>query len=185
MSIEPRVPVALIDDPGPGLLDDHVQVCGRVHWRLTHPSGEYMEGVVGNLVTLIGIRRYAEAGGGVAGVPAACTGMKLGTGTTAPATTGAGAALAAYLDDSHQALASTPAATTVSGKRRITYTATWAAGKATTASEIREAVMVNDTLANATSPEANTLARVVFAAGTIPAKSALDTLQLTWTHDIG
>ncbi len=164
---------------------DYAPVRGRVHWLLTHPSGEFIEGIEENLITLIGLRRYAEAGGGVAGVPAACTGMKLGTGTTAPAATGAGAVLATYLTDSHQALAGTPTASTVSGKRRITYVATWPAGKATTASEIREAVMVNDALANSTSPEANTLARVVFTAGTIPQKGALDTLQLTWAHDIG
>ena len=164
---------------------DPIPLEGHVSWVLTREDGTTISGEADNLITLIGLRRYAEAGGDVAGVPAACTGMKLGTGTTAPAATGAGAVLATYLTDSHQALAGTPTASTVSGKRRITYVATWPAGKATTASEICEAVMVNNTLTDATSPEANTLARVVFTAGTIPQKGALDTLQLTWAHDIG
>ena len=166
---------------------DPITMEGHVSWVLTREDGTTISGEDDNLITLIGLRRYAEAGGGVPGVPAVATGMKLGTGTAAAALTGAGAALAAYLSNSHQAFAGVPAASTVSGKRRITYVVTWPGGqdaKATSASPITEAVIVNDALANTTSPEANTLARIVFGTA-VPSKGPLDTLQVTWTHDIG
>ncbi|ALJ20373.1 hypothetical protein [Microbacterium sp. No. 7] len=163
---------------------DHPRVAGHVAWVLTRADGTTETGEADNLVTLMGLRRYAEAGADIGGVPPAATGMKLGTGSTAPATTGAGAALATYLSNSHQALAGTPSASTVSGKRRITYVATWGAGKATTGSAITEVVIVNNSLSDATSPEASTLARVLLSPS-VPSKGALDTLQVTWTHDLG
>lgn len=164
-------------------MEETIEIHGHVAWQLQRPGGIVITGETDNLITLIGLRRYAESGAGIAGAPAAATGMKLGTGTTPPSVTGAGAQLATYLANSHQALASTPTASTVSNRRRITYVATWAAGKATSAAPITEAVIVNGALTDTTSPEAETLARVVFGTA-VPSKGALDTLQVTWTHDI-
>lgn len=131
-----------------------------------------------NLVTAVGDQFYAARASGAAGAPAAVTGMKLGTGSTAPAKTGAGAALTTYLANSHQALNGAP---TASGGT-VSYVATWAAGKATSASPITELVLVNDALADATSPESATLARILTASDPIPAKGAGDALTITWNH---
>lgn len=57
-----------------------------------------------NLVTNTGDQYYAGRAVLSTGLPAQVTGMKLGTGSTAPAKSGAGAALATYLTDSHQAI---------------------------------------------------------------------------------
>lgn len=136
-----------------------------------------------NLITQKGDQLYAERGAGIGSPPATPTGMKLGTGSTAVAKTGAGAALVTYLSDSHQAFDATFPSSALNGSsRRITYKATWAAGKATTASAITEAVIVLDTLANAASTEANTCARVLISG--VSAKSATDVLAITWYHDL-
>jgi hypothetical protein len=109
--------------------------------------------------------------------------MKLGTGSTAVAKTGAGAALVTYLSDSDQALDSGFPASSLSGSaRRITWQAVWAAGKATTASPITEVVLVNETLADATSAASATIARALLSG--IAAKAAGDTLTVTWNHDV-
>jgi hypothetical protein len=112
--------------------------------------------------------------------------MKLGSGTTAPAKTGAGAAnLGTYLANSHVAIG-TPTSALQTTIRRITYSASWPAGKATTASAITEAVLVNDYAAgtDATSAEAATLSRVLLSPA-IGSKGANDTLTVTWTWDVG
>lgn len=108
-------------------------------------------------------------------------GMKLGTGSTATAKSGAGAALVTYLSNSHQAFDATyPSTSGTSGGRVVTYKVTYAAGKATSASNITEAVIFLDFLADATSTAANTICRALLAS---PApKAAGDTLTLTWTH---
>lgn len=139
-----------------------------------------------NIITQVGDQMYGERGAAPASVtpPAAPTGMKLGTGATAVAKTGAGAALVTYLSNSHQAFDSTyPQSALNATLRRITYKVTFAAGKATSAGAITEAVIVIDALADATSTAANTAARVLLAG--IGSKGAADTLTVTWTHDIG
>jgi hypothetical protein len=104
--------------------------------------------------------------------------MKLGTGATAVSKSGAGAALATYLAGSNKAFDAT--FPTVAANV-ATYKRTYAAGEATTASNITEAVVVNDTIAtDATSAAAATVSRVLLAS---PApKAAGDTLTVTWTH---
>lgn len=158
---------------------------GSVTWELRGPDGELKaSGTTENTITDVGDQRYGEAGAGIAGAPAAPTGMRLGTGSTAPAKNGAGAALGAtYLANSNQAIA-TPTSAKPAAVRVITYVATYAAGKATTASNITEVALVNDAIAtDATSPAANTLSRALLT----PAapKGASDTLTVTWTHSIG
>lgn len=112
------------------------------------------------------------------------TSMKLGTGSTAVAKSGAGAALVTYLSDSHQAMDATfPSTSGTSGGRVVTYKVTYAAGKATTASAITEVVLVSgEYLANATTAAANTIARALLTG--IGSKGASDTLTITWTHTI-
>lgn len=143
---------------------------------------EHFEG--SNLVTQVGDQVYGERGGGVSGAPAAPTGMRLGTGSTAVAKTGAGAALVTYLSGSNKAFDATYPQSALNGSsRRITYKRTYAAGEATTASAITEAVIVNDTIAtDATSTAANTVSRILVTG--ISAKGASDTLTATWTHDL-
>lgn len=136
-----------------------------------------------NLITEIGDEYYGERAAGIASPPGQVTGMKLGAGSTAVAKTGAGAALVTYLSDSHQAIAGTyPQSSKPASARRISWQALWAAGKATTASPITEVVLVIDTLADATSSAANTIARALLTG--IGSKGASDTLTVTWHHDL-
>jgi hypothetical protein len=111
--------------------------------------------------------------------PTKMSGMKLGTGTTAVAKSGAGAALVTYLsasnlgfDTSFPATVNLGAGLGVNGQ----YKTTWPAGTATNAA-ITEAVIVNDAGTNATSTAANTAHRIVFTAIN---KTASDTLVITW-----
>lgn len=164
--------------------DELVAVHGLVRVELRDINGElksYFE--TSNLVTQVGDQYYGERAAGIASPPGQVTGMKLGTGATAPAKTGAGAALVTYLSDSHQAIAGGFPTSTLSGSsRRIQWQAVWAAGKATTASAITEVVIVNDVLADATSSAANTISRALLVG--IGSKGASDTLTVTWNHDL-
>jgi hypothetical protein len=117
--------------------------------------------------------------------PTALTGMKLGTGTTAPAKAGVGAAsLAAsadYITGSNQVFDTSFPSTTNLGTTlgvQAVYKVTYAAGTATN-SAIASAVIVNDAATNATTTVANTVSRVTFTAVN---KGASDTLAITWNH---
>jgi len=105
-------------------------------------------------------------------------------GTVYLAKTGAGAALVTYLSGSNKAFDATYPQSSLNGaSRRITYKRTYAAGEATTASAITEAVIVNETIAtDATSTAANTISRILVTG--ISAKGASDTLTATWNHDL-
>lgn len=137
-----------------------------------------------NLVTQLGDQMYAEAAAAIYGAPPTPIGMRLGTGTTAAAKTGAGAAIVTYLSGSQVTISSGwPQSSLVSAKRRITYRGEWAAGVATN-SAIAEAVLTNESpLTNVAGAEANTIARLVFSP-TIN-KSSSQVMQLDWHHDIG
>lgn len=133
-----------------------------------------------NLITSAGDAVYAGRGSGASGAPSAPTGIKLGSGSTAVAKTGAGAALVTYLSGSNKAFDSgfPSLAANVA-----TYKRTYAAGEATTASPITEAVVVNDSIAtDATSSAANTVCRVLLTG--IGSKGASDTLTISWTNAI-
>jgi hypothetical protein len=131
-----------------------------------------------NLITTVGDNFYVSRAAALTGVAAAATGMKLGTGVTAVAKTGAGAALATYLAGSNKAFDATYPLVSANV---ATYKRTYAAGEATTASNITEAVVVNDTIGtDATTAAPNTISRVLLAS---PApKAAGDSLTVTWTH---
>lgn len=134
-----------------------------------------------NLITAVGDRLYASRGAGLT-TSALPTGMRLGAGSTAVAKTGAGAAIVTYLAGSNKAFDATFPS---EAGGVVTYKRTYAAGEATTASPITEAVINTDVIANdnaTTATVANTIARVLLAG--IGSKGALDTLAITWTHTI-
>lgn len=176
----------LLSDEAVAVLDRHrpaespITIKGHVVAEMYGPDGKLKTRVaVCNLITAVGDQLYASRGAGLTS-SALPTGMKLGTGSTAVAKTGAGAALVTYLAGSNKAFDATyPQAT----GGVVTYRRTYAAGEATTASPITEAVIVTDTIAtDATSTAANTISRVLLAG--IGSKGAGDTLTITWTHTI-
>lgn len=116
--------------------------------------------------------------------PTAVTGMKLGTGSTAAAKNGAGAALVTYLTGSNLTFDATyPQTSNLGAGLGVTavYRVTWGAGVATN-SAIAEVVIVNDAATNATSSAADTISRAVF--GTAINKGASDSLIVTWSHKL-
>jgi hypothetical protein len=168
-----------------GAHTDSAGIVGDITVERFDADGNLIESYKGkNLVTQVGDQVYGERGGGVSGAPAAPTGMKLGTGGTAVAKTGAGAALVTYLSGSNKAFDATYPLSALNGSsRRITYKRTYAAGEATTASAITEVVVVNETIAtDATSAAAATISRALITG--ISAKGASDTLAITWNQDL-
>lgn len=171
---------------GTGLVQP-LRLLGRVVIELFDEHGNLLDyRDVRNLITTAGDQYYAQKG--IVGVspanpsaPTVASGMKLGTGTTAAAKSGAGAALVTYETASNNPFDSTfPSAAAVGGDGgwNAVYKTTWAAGDVTETA-LTEAVIVNDAAADATSTAANTYARVVFAAVN---KGASDSLAITWTH---
>jgi hypothetical protein len=137
---------------------------------------------VENLVTQVGDEYYGERAAGIASPPDQVTGMRYGTGSTAAAKTGAGAAIVTYTSGSNAAIAGGFPTSALNGSsRRITWQSTWAAGVAT-ATAIREIVLTNETpLTNVAGTAANTIARTVVTSFD---KGALDSLTVTWAHDL-
>lgn len=167
-------------DRGKGNTDSGL-LGGWVVAELTGPDGNVKSRcATRNLITSAGDNVYVSRGSGATSPPAAPTGMRLGAGSTAVAKTGAGAALVTYLSGSNKAFDSTFPSVAANV---ATYKRTYAAGEATTASPITEAVIVNDTIAtDATSTATNTVARVLLTG--IGSKGASDTLTITWTHTL-
>ena len=160
---------------------DTAGIRGTVVAELYGPNGELKARCeTHNLVTAVGDQFYAGRAVLSAGLPAQVTGFKLGTGSTAPAKSGAGAALAAYLAGSNRAPdAGYP--TAVGGV--ATWRRTFGPGEGTSASPITEAVLVTDAIASdTTSAAAATIARALIAG--ITSKGAEDTLVVTWAHEL-
>lgn len=136
-----------------------------------------------NQITTVGDQVFADRAAGV-GAPAAPTGMRIGTGATAVAKTGAGAAIVTKITGGNVGFDATfPQSAAQGTGRRITWRSTWAAGVGTTASTVSEVVLVNDTIATDTATAAaNTLARALPTG--LGIKAATDTLQITWTWDL-
>lgn len=174
-------------DAALGPVGSRVGMLGVARVTLWSPDGSVksME-VVKNLITDAGDLYYAtRAASAVA--PAApsdatkMTGMKLGTGTTAAAKSGAGAAIVTYLTASNLVFQSTfPVVNNLGGGLgcEVEYKVTWGAGVATNGA-ITEAAMVNDAATNATTTAANTAARITFTAIN---KLAADVLVIDWKH---
>jgi len=173
--------MATSDFQRPGV--DLARIKGLVTVELFGPDGERKQLIEGdNLITQVGDQIYGERGAGVSGAPAAPTGMRLGTGTTAVAKTGAGAAIVTYVTGSNLAFDSTYPQSALNGSaRRLTFRCTWAAGVAT-ATGIAEAVITNESpLTDVAGVAGNTMAR--FLLSPTVNKGALDSLVITWTHD--
>lgn len=162
-------------------------VKGIVTIELFGKNGELKQReVVNNLVTTAGDEYYAKKA--IAGIspanpsaPTAANGMKLGTGTTAAAKSGAGAALVTYESGSNNTFDSSFPTTIDEASDTgwsASYKTTWAAGDVTETA-LTEAVIVNDAASDATSSAANTYARVTFTAIN---KTADDSLIITWNH---
>jgi hypothetical protein len=160
-----------------------VRIGGNVIVELFAADGTLKSREVGhNLVTdagdeIIATRLYDDAVNIV-------TGMKLGTGATAEAKNGAGAAMVTYESGSNEDLdaAATDATKGAGAGHRTTYVCTWDAGDVIEAA-LAEVCLTNQTaLADDTSAAADTVARYVFAA--TKDKQADDTLVVTWNVDI-
>jgi hypothetical protein len=153
---------------------------------LENPDGIMDLEPFANLITTAGDQYYAQKG--IVGIapqnptaPTAVSGMKLGTGTTAAAKSGAGGALVTYIANSNNPFDATfPTASAVGGDTgwNANYKTSWLAGDVTNAA-ITEAAIVNDAATDATTTAANTISRVVFAAKN---KTVDDSLVITWSH---
>lgn len=164
---------------------DNLSIKGTVEWELRGPDGKVKEhGKAENLQTQVGDQYWGERAAGITSPPAQITGMRLGTGTTAVAETGAGAAIVTYVSGSNAAISGGFPTSSLNGtSRRITFKASWAAGVATNAA-LAEAVLTNETgPTDVAGTAANTTGRVLLS----PAinKGASDTLDLTWNVDLG
>jgi hypothetical protein len=164
------------------MTDSIAKATGQVTAELRGPDGQLKARcVTRNLITSVGDRLYASRGAGLT-TSALPTGMRLGTGSTAVAKSGAGAAIVTYLSGSNKAFDGTFPSEAAGV---VTYKRTYAAGEATTASAITEVVINTDTIANdnaTTATAANTVSRALLAG--ISSKAAGDTLTVTWTHTI-
>lgn len=151
--------------------------------ELFGPDGELKQRVpFKNRVTTAGDQYFAQMGITTsATVPTRMSGMKLGTGVTAAAKSGAGAALVTYTSGSQLVFDGTyPQAASNGGDTgwNVVYKCTWGTGVATV-NGLAEVVVVNDAASNATSTAANTVARALLSP-TVN-KGASDTLAVTWT----
>jgi hypothetical protein len=139
-----------------------------------------------NLITdagdlYIANRVVAGLGPNAPSAPTAANGMKLGTGTTAAAKTGTGAALVTWLASSNISAFDTGYLNSnviggVSAGVEARYACTWGAGTSTNGA-LTEVVIVNDAATNATSSAANTYSRAVY---TSINKISTDVLTCTW-----
>lgn len=165
-------------------LDNLLGLRGWVEVELLDEEGRTkLHFVTHNLITEVGDEYYGERAAGIASPPAQVSGMRLGTGTTAVAKTGAGAAIVTYVSGSSIAIDGGFPTSALSGSsRRIQWKTTWAAGVAT-ATGIAEVVITNEaTLTDVAGSAANTISRALLSP--VVNKAAGDTLAVTWNHDL-
>lgn len=136
-----------------------------------------------NLVTQIGDQYYGERAAGIASPPGQVTGMRLGTGSTAVAKTGAGAAIVTYTNASQVAISGGFPTSSIPGSaRRIQWQSLWGAGVATV-NGLNEVVITNESpITNVAGTAANTISRALLSP--VINKGASDTLTITWNHDL-
>lgn len=166
-------------------LTESAGLTGRGVAELYGPDGVLKQRVeFTNLVTQQGDLAYGERGAGLGGAPAAPTGMQLGTGTTAVAKTGAGAAIVTLVTASLVAVATPTSALNAESPpgRSITYVTTWVAGTATS-NGIAEVALVNQSTGTQTAaPASATYARALLSP--VVDKAAADSLVVTWIHNL-
>lgn len=162
---------------------DGLGLSGFGAFALFGPDGELVDGgFFRNLVTQVGDQFYGERASGIGSPPAQVTGMQLGTGSTAAAKTGAGAAIGTFVSGSGVAIdGGYPTSGLNGSSRRITWQTTWPAGTAT-ATGIAEVAIVNTATLGTVASSSNTIARAVL--GTTVNKAAGDSLVVTWYHDL-
>ena len=160
---------------------------GEVEIFLLGPKDEIKHHeIVENLITTAGDEYYAKKAitnidPANPSAPTEVTGMKLGTGSTAAAKSGAGAALVTYESGSNNLFDATfPSVEDLAGDTgwNAVYQVTWLAGDVVEAA-LREVVIVNDAATDATSTAANTISRAVYTAID---KTADDALIIVWKH---
>jgi hypothetical protein len=160
---------------------DVIGVRGTIILERRGPDGELLElEVVHNLVTQVGDQLYGEKAWGL-GALHIPTGMRLGTSATAPAKTGAGAAIVAYVAGTAKAFTSGPASALVGTARRITCAVQWIAGEADGAALREIVVTLENPITDQAGTAADTQARALFGPMTL---GAADTLTATWLQDI-
>lgn len=164
-------------------MDDENTLTGHVVIELFGPDGELRERVeTSNLITDTGDGYYAgkmiaAIAPASAAAPTALTGMQIGSGATAVAKSGAGAAMVTLL--AGQAFDATFPSTTNLGAGlgvNAVYKSTYAAGTGT--GTVTEATLTNGTIGTA-STAGNTIARILFT-GVV--KGAGDSLAITWNN---
>lgn len=161
---------------------DSLSIRGLIVAELHDRHGGLVERIeVPNLITQVGDQWYGERAAGV-GSRGPVTGMKLGTGTTNPSRTGAGAHVGAYLSNGQASLSGTPTSSLESGARRITYTAFWPAGTATHSAIAEVILTVQSPIANNAGDGSETIARGLFVP-TVNKESHLS-LTVNWHHDL-
>lgn len=168
----------------PPSFEEIVGLRGYGHWALFDDHGDLKDGgFFTNLITQVGDQYYGERAAGISTPPAQVTGMQLGTGTTAVAKTGAGAAIVTLVASSLVAIDATwPQSSIPSSARRIQWKTTWPAGTATS-NGIAEVALGNQSTGTQTAmPAANTISRALLSP-TIN-KGASDSLAVTWNHDL-
>lgn len=169
--------------------EEIVGLRGYGNWQL-HRDGELVDaGFFSNLITDIGDQYYAERAAGIASPPDQVSGMKLGTGSTAPSKTGAGAAIVTYAGTSITAQkaidGSYPTSSQPGGAgtaRRIQWRTTWAAGECTVSGLAEVVIVIENPLADSAGAASTTISRALLSP-TIN-KGASDTLTVTWNHDL-
>lgn len=169
-------------------LKDDFGIVGYGVVLLTDGDGEVKDiEAFANLITTAGDQYYAQKGVALGqpanpAAPTIMSGMKLGTGTTAAAKSGAGANLVTYITGSNNPFdASFPSASAVGGDTgwNANYKTSWLAADVTN-SAITEAVITNAAATDsAAEGAAGMISRVVFAAKN---KTVDDSLVITWSH---
>lgn len=163
--------------------NNHSFVRGHGVVELRGPAGELKASIpFTNIITQVGDQRYAEAGALETPSVARPVTMQLGTGTTTPSKTGAGAAIVTVVANSVVAI-NTPSSALNGTVRRITYVATWEQGVATSNGIAEVALTSQATSTQTAAPASATIARALLAP-TVN-KGASDSLTVTWSHDIG
>lgn len=164
-------------------LSEVARISGHGFWELFREGRKVDEGEFSNLITQVGDQYWGERAAGIGSPPAQVTGMQLGTGTTTPSKTGAGAAIVTLVASSLVAIDGGFPTSALSGSsRRIQWKTTWGAGVATN-SAIAEVALVNQSTGTQTvAPAAATIARALLSP--VVNKAAGDTLAITWNTDL-
>lgn len=168
-------PVAGYRRPG----SDDAGWWGEFHLQLLGPDGEVLRDERHrNRLTTYGDEWATRRCVGT--TPGIVTGMRLGTGSTAPSKSGAGAAIVTYVTGSSRALdaAASVAAVGTDVGWRANHVVTWPAGVAT-ATGISEVVVTNAAITDTAGTAADTIARLLLSP--VVNKGASDTLAYTWS----